>query len=324
MSAAAEAQAAAWYLPKDELLRRPKEVGLAIDPTDKAEIDDAVNVTENSDGTYRIAIHIADAGLLWGKSAIIEEAREKGWSWYAPVESGLKNDLMIPEAISLDGLGLDRNYYGLGAPAVTIACDFDPVLRRTLDLDIFKSRVYCEPIDYARFSKRISNDNKRAKLIVKAARLINQDIDTPSDFSRTTTSKDAVAELMIAGNRLIAEEMRKHGIPWLYRNHKQRIPSTLRDFDASQLDITVSDLLDTMGHARYSSTSLRHQGLNLSAYCHFTSPLRRFADLVNHLTLHALFTGKPLPFTQEQLDEFAESLTIRTAKEVGALFVQAA
>lgn len=314
MALAAELQASAFYLPKDELLRRPEEWGIAIDPENPAEIDDAISVDLCEDNSYRVAIHVSDAGLLMNSAGVVRQAREKGWTRYG--ESG-DNDLMIPREISIEQIGLDSNHFDLGAPAITIAFNFDPALRRVGNLDIFKSRVACESIQYVDFHKRLRSKDERSMRIKTVAKLINQDVDTPSSFYGLGAAKDTVGELMIAANRLIADEMRKHGIPWLYRNHTQRTPSSLRDFDISRAKESVSDLLEAMGRANYSSTPGRHEGLNLMPYCHFTSPLRRFADLANHLTLHALLSGKQLPYTQSELDAIADELTIKTAHEIG-------
>ena len=81
-------------------------------------------------------------------------------------------------------------------------------------------------------------------------------------------------ELMTGANRLIAEEVRKHDIPWLYRNHRQRVSGRLKDFDITEVTPAIYTLLDAMGRGRYSPNPERHEGLSLMPYTHFTSPLR--------------------------------------------------
>jgi ribonuclease R len=46
-------------------------------------------------------------------------------------------------------------------------------------------------------------------------------------------------------------------------------------------------ILRSQAQARYSSHNMGHFGLNLSAYSHFTSPIRRYADLIVHRSLIA-------------------------------------
>ena len=45
--------------------------------------------------------------------------------------------------------------------------------------------------------------------------------------------------------------------------------------------------LRSMQKARYDAHCLGHFGLALEEYCHFTSPIRRYSDLVVHRMLHA-------------------------------------
>jgi len=58
--------------------------------------------------------------------------------------------------------------------------------------------------------------------------------------------------------------------------------------------------------ARYTIHPANHDGLKLDRYCHFTSPLRRFPDLVNHLNLHADMSGLPPYYTESDLQRIAD------------------
>lgn len=315
MSVTAENLSPTLFIHQQELLRRPQEFGLAIDPENPVEIDDAVSVSRLDNGTFLVSLHVADAGLLFYDQETIDRARLNGWTRYDDFDRN--HQLMIDPELAVDQLGLDVSHYGLGAPAVTMQVVFDPVLRRISGLDIYKSRLSCDLLTYDEFGQRYTSGDSHAVDIVTVAKLINEDVDTPSDFSNIKIGYDAVGELMVAANRLIAEEMRKHGIPWLFRNHNQKTHRSLQDYDATDIQATVYDLLDSIGRARYSSVPMRHEGLNLLPYCHFTSPLRRFADFVNHLTLHALFTGRDFPFSEAELEFISEELAQKTAIEIG-------
>lgn len=60
--------------------------------------------------------------------------------------------------------------------------------------------------------------------------------------------------------------------------------------------------------ARYGSENKGHFGLNLPCYTHWTSPIRRYADLVNHRILHAWLDGSDSPYDTEELEEIASHL----------------
>lgn len=120
-----------------------------------------------------------------------------------------------------------------------------------------------------------------------------------------------VQEMMILANRLVAAWCAENGVPVLFRNHtaKSIAPDRtelLRQLDDARLHPeTVEALRErvhlVMNRAEYSPTLVGHYGLNLPAYLHFTSPIRRYADLVTHRQIRAKIEGVELPYTPEEL-----------------------
>jgi len=88
-------------------------------------------------------------------------------------------------------------------------------------------------------------------------------------------------------------------------------------------------LLRSMARARYDSQNSGHFGLALESYTHFTSPIRRYPDLVVHRVLKALVANrKPAAHRMEklalQIPEVAEhcSATERQADDAEREFLQ--
>lgn len=108
-----------------------------------------------------------------------------------------------------------------------------------------------------------------------------------------------IAELMILTNTTIANFLGKNNIPALYRT--QDVGTT--DFELVK---------KTMGHllvpATYDSQVKPHVGLGLMAYTHFTSPLRRFVDLVNHRIVKAIIKKDLSPYSVEELDNLCSQI----------------
>ena len=53
-------------------------------------------------------------------------------------------------------------------------------------------------------------------------------------------------------------------------------------------------VLRSLARASYAPASIGHYALAASKYCHFTSPIRRYADLMVHRVLQAYLTGQTI------------------------------
>ena len=134
-------------------------------------------------------------------------------------------------------------------------------------------------------------------------------------------SHQLIEEFMLVANEAVARELKKRAIPTIYRVHENPDPEKLAEYREFVLgfDYRVGDLthraelqrllasfrgkpeeqalkvalLKSLKRARYSPQPLGHYGLAKANYLHFTSPIRRYADLVVHRAFGR--DGPPLP-----------------------------
>ncbi len=149
-----------------------------------------------------------------------------------------------------------------------------------------------------------------------------------------------IEEFMLAANEAVAAALKAALVPTIYRIHEEPDPAKLHNFaltarsygiaagalnsreelsrvataikeHADEQILTVA-LLRAMMRARYSTKSLGHFGLAKGDYCHFTSPIRRYADLIVHRGFAKLAQGKhattQLP-SPARLAEIAEHIS---------------
>lgn len=167
------------------------------------------------------------------------------------------------------------------------------------------------------------------------ARVVLDEEGSPTgiDLRVKTDATSLIEEAMILANETVAKHLRDAKLPSLYRVHEQPSADSLaalvpvfQDFawfrDIDQADFIAGDahvvqrvleasaersegelvstlLLRSMKRAAYCPDCAAHYGLASGAYTHFTSPIRRYPDLVVHRMLKALIGGRPEKFDQE-------------------------
>jgi ribonuclease R len=133
-----------------------------------------------------------------------------------------------------------------------------------------------------------------------------------------------IEEFMLAANMAVAETFAEHGTELLYRIHEEPDPDKVKEFtsiaQAFGLEPNGSEptpqwynnlvsqaaggpkefilnslLLRTMQQARYSPDNAGHFGIGAPYYTHFTSPIRRYPDLIVHRLLAALLFSEKEP-----------------------------
>jgi ribonuclease R len=156
-------------------------------------------------------------------------------------------------------------------------------------------------------------------LDLPSAEIVLGDAGHPTDILEAprTVAHRSIEEAMLAANRAVAEFLSAREVPALYRVHESPTPSALVDLRALLESFGLLDdlprgaklgageiaaavqralgrpeerlvhttALRSMRPARYDPRCLGHFALAFDAYLHFTSPIRRYADLVAHRAL---------------------------------------
>ena len=134
-------------------------------------------------------------------------------------------------------------------------------------------------------------------------------------------SHQLIEECMLAANEAVALALKNGNRPTIYRVHEE--PDSAKLFEFGQLcrlyghpvhdigqrqylnelmksikgspdeQLLKLALLKSLMRARYDTEPLGHYGLATPNYCHFTSPIRRYADLVVHRSLNPLLASPP-------------------------------
>ncbi len=153
-----------------------------------------------------------------------------------------------------------------------------------------------------------------------------------------------IEEFMIAANEAVAEYLEKLGVPNVYRIHEEPDPLKLedmtsvltrlgliahkkgmkpRDFPALLNKVKGSDEEDIINHmilrslkqAKYSTVNIGHFGLASESYSHFTSPIRRYPDLVTHRILREVLSKKHLREQREkELESFLPDIAFHSSR----------
>ena len=316
---------------------------ITIDGADAKDLDDAISVKRNEDGTYFLGVYIADVSYFVEEdSEVDKEALKRGTSVY------LVNKVipMLPKKLSNDLCSLNENE---DKYVIAVEMTIDKY-GHVIENDVFEAIIKTKHrmtydnvnilIDYIKSSDK--NDFSKIDVVNEyndildmvqdmsdlhylLTRMYKQrgklDIDVPT--SKIIVDEDGVVENIVLEKRYDAEELIENfmvltnetvanmitslDLPFIYRVHDEpsdikldKLAKVLRanikkdnknktkKFQAYVNNIRNNNpfintyLLRTMAKAKYSRINIGHFGLASKCYTHFTSPIRRYPDLLVH------------------------------------------
>lgn len=173
-------------------------------------------------------------------------------------------------------------------------------------------------------------------------------------FKETNHAHQLIEELMLMANKYVARafnEYHKHhrNTSFVYRVHDKPNQEKLNSFaqfikqfgyslnlkSRKSITSSMNNLLDavkgkdiedivinlsirSMAKAVYDTTNIGHYGLAFKNYTHFTSPIRRYPDLMVHRELNAILEKKPLNSPQDNITDACRYLSQQEQKAADA------
>jgi exoribonuclease-2 len=287
--------------PAHELPLLPADLPLAdvtafsLDDIGTTEIDDAFSVTRVSDDELRIGIHIAAPGLALAPGSPLDAiARERLSTAYMP---GRKYT-MLPEDV-ITQLSLDA---GAERPALSLylnvgARDF-AVRGRHSRLERLRVAANLRHADYAALNEAFESGSSvglafedELRTLWRLATTLEQGRGKPSVNAGTPEYLFRVEE------GRVSIEPRRRGAP-LDKTVSELMIHANNSWGEllAEKDVAAIYRVQSSGKVRMSVHAELHDGLGLSSYGWFTSPLRRYIDLVNQWQLAAALRSQRAPF----------------------------
>lgn len=283
----------------DKRIDKTNENIFSIDPEGCLDIDDACHIKKNKDG-YEIGIHIADVSYFIPFNSELDlKIRERSTSVYFPNETFH----MIPEEISIKHCSLIKNKK---KNAVTTIFQYYSDKNIIVCKGIFRSLIVNKyNYSYDEAQKMIDEKNKSdVHLLFQTIQKLYED---------KLDAHTLIEKLMVMANCNAALELdKKYPDIGIFRTHQETIMKTIDDVNP---DVMRKINIFNMEKAVYSvgNTNTEHYGLKQKYYTHFTSPIRRYADLM----VHRLLLNDKLKINQEDIKKiinYANDVEKRTKK----------
>lgn len=190
----------------------------------------------------------------------------------------------------------------------------------------------------------------------KESKVLVDEDGNPTDVvvRERTVAERLIEEFMLAANETVAEHFHHMEVPSLYRIHEDPKPEKLQRFfefvtnfgivvkgtgneihpralqeivesieGTPEEPVISTMLLRSMQQAKYSAESLGHFGLSTEFYTHFTSPIRRYPDLIIHRLIRTYLIEKDLSKStlmhwEANMDDIATHTSERERRAVEA------
>jgi ribonuclease R len=291
-----------------------------VDPADAQDFDDAVSIRKE-DGKYVLHVHIADVThYVHPDSAMWEEAKERGNTVYLPGYTVH----MLPPTLAETVCSLVPREDRL-AHTVEMHIDDETLSNESIDIykSVIRSD---ERLTYNDAERRLDEDDaplgEELELVYELAERLHEQRKEDGSLvlnPRRDRAHTIIEECMLKANKAVTHELQwVRGVEAMFRVHPQPTPdewsealqeiqdldgvsipgagwddprkavnATLEEAPDRQLNKIQRAVMKVMPRATYMADPFGgHHALNFEVYGHFTSPIRRLSDLINHWIIY--------------------------------------
>ncbi|KAL0338307.1 UNVERIFIED_CONTAM: Ribonuclease II, chloroplastic/mitochondrial [Sesamum angustifolium] len=316
----------------------------AIDVDEADELDDALSATRLQDGRIKVWIHVADPTRLVQPGSIIDkEAMKRGTSVFLPTVTYP----MFPEKLAMEGMSLKQ---GERCKAVTVSVVLHSdggIAEYSVENSIIKPTYMLTYESATELLHLNLEEEAELRLLSEAATLRLQwrrgqgaidtstletrikvtNPDDPEPLIRLYVENQAepamrlVSEMMILCGEVMATFGSYNNIALPYRGQPQSNIDTSAFDHLPEGPVRSSAIVRIMRAAEMDFRKpTRHGVLGLPGYVQFTSPIRRYMDLLAHYQVKAFLRGDSPPFSAGQLEGMASvvNMNIRVVRRLSS------
>ncbi|OEL26014.1 Ribonuclease II, chloroplastic/mitochondrial [Dichanthelium oligosanthes] len=294
----------------------------AIDVDEADELDDALSATRLPDGRIKIWIHVADPTCLVKPRSIIDrEAMHRGTSVFLPTATFP----MFPERLAMNAMSLQQEYTlenSVIKPTYMLTYESATELLY-MNLEEEEELRILQEAASIRAQWRRSQGSIDTAMIEPRIKVSNPDDPEPNINlyveDQANPAMQLVSEMMILCGEAVAAFGADNNLPLPYRGHPQ---SNTAVSGFSHLPEGPARSFANISVLRAAEMDFQkpvpHGVLGIPGYVQFTSPIRRYVDLLAHYQVKAFLRGDSPPYSAGDLEgmTFIAGMHVKVARRL--------